>query len=59
MAYALVVVHPFQEHRDGKLVNYVKGQVINDPVDVARHSDDRENHFARIWVADAPAPAAE
>jgi hypothetical protein len=49
MAINLLCVNPFH--------NYVKGQVVTDPVEIAKLSEDRDNHFVRISVPD-PKPAA-
>ena len=50
MSYHLVCVQPFH--------SYVKGQMITDPVEVARLSTDRDHHFVRIGApVDKPAEA--
>lgn len=53
MAYKLVCVHPFH--------NYVRGQEITDPDEVAKLSEDREHHFVRVAMPElqASAPSAE
>lgn len=53
MATNLICVHPFGD--------FVKGQQIADPDQVAALTQDREHHFVRISVPDpvTPAPPVE
>jgi hypothetical protein len=57
MAFELVCVHPFHDHRTGRLIQ--RGETITDPAEVERHRFDRDHHFVKREVPDPAKPEAK